>query len=123
MRPEAATGLVRQGVLWLLLALMCVMVAVVCAWLFAALIGLTVVRDVSGDVISAVVTDDVQKYPMMRLSGGVFVGVAKVEGYVLVRCSYGDAIGAGFVTQGLFVRETVDGCRPEAPPSSSPQEN
>lgn len=66
-------------------------------FLYVAVRGSAVVRDETGAVASAVITDDRIEQPLHRLPGGLFFAVPGMEGIIEVRCSNGAKARAGYV--------------------------
>ncbi len=111
----------RRVLNWSLVAVAAVVVLWPLGYVAASVVGLTVVRDTSGEVVSAVLTNGgAWKQPMAHLPFGVFVGIADSDGEILVHCRGGGRSQFGYVTPGIFSRETVHGC---GAGSSPPQEN
>jgi hypothetical protein len=81
-------------------------------WLYLSVAGTVVVRDPTGEVVRAFITDDHDEQGLHRLPGGVFVGVPGLEGVAVIACRGGRARAHGYVTGGMHTRlEAGPGCR------------
>ena len=65
--------------------------------LYVGLFGSAIVHDETGEVVSAVVTDDHREQALWRLPGGLFFAVPQVEGTIEVRCRNGATARWGYV--------------------------
>ena len=74
-----------------------------------SLAGSAVVRDRSGQVASAVVTDGLRTQPLWRLPGGLFVAIPRIEGTIEVRCRDGTSHQQGYVTGHMHTWVVVEG--------------
>lgn len=74
--------------------------------------GSVIVHDRTGDVASAVLTNDHVERPLRRLPGGTFVGIPDFDGVVEVRCRDGSKDRSGYVTGGLHTSVRVVGSAP-----------
>jgi hypothetical protein len=104
--------MMRRLLPWALVLVSAAVVLVPLAYVAASIVGLTVVRDTSGEVVSAVLTNGgAWKQPMAHLPFGVFVGLADSDGEILLHCHGGRRSQFGYVTPGMIVNETVEGGR------------
>ena len=67
------------------------------AW-YISVVRLVIVHDETGEVVSAVVTNDRSEQALWRLPFGLFVAVPGMEGIVEVRCRNGARTRWGYVT-------------------------
>ena len=74
--------------------------------------GSVIVHDRTGDVTSAVLTNDDSERSLRRLPGGTFFGIPDFDGGVEVRCRNGSKAQGGYVTSGLHTSVTVVGSKP-----------
>ena len=89
--------------------LVCGLVVLVLLWLAITVAGSVVVRDRTGEVTSAVVTNDREEQPLYRLPGGVFVGIPQLEGVVEISCGDGSRHQQGYVTGHMHTWVKVEG--------------
>ncbi len=66
--------------------------------LYVGLFGSAVVRDEGGEVVVAVITNDREEQALLRLPGGLFFAVPKMEGTIELRCRDGSRRQWGYVT-------------------------
>lgn len=76
---------------------------------YVLLFGSAVVRDETGEVVSAVITDDHREQAMTRLPGGIFFAIPDVEGTIEVRCRNGSSARAGYVHGSMHTSVRVVG--------------
>ena len=78
-------------------------------WLGLAFAGTVAVKDRTGEVEAAFVTDERESQRLFRLPGGLFVGVPQMEGVVEIRCRDGSRHRHGYVTANWHTRVKVEG--------------
>ena len=66
--------------------------------LYVGIFGSAAVHDETGEVTSAVVTNDREEQALLRLPGGLFFAVPRLEGTIEVRCRNGRRARWGYVT-------------------------
>jgi len=71
--------------------------------------GTVVVHDETGEVVSAVVLDSRREQAMLRLPGGYFFVIPRVEGTVEIRCRNGVRAQNGYVTVNTHLSLTATG--------------
>jgi hypothetical protein len=81
-----------------------------CAYITVS--GLAVVHDDTGEVASAVITNDHEERSLWRLPGGTFFGFPSFDGQIEVRCNDGSKARGGYVTAGLHTSVRVVGSTP-----------
>lgn len=86
--------------------------ALVLAGGYLALAGSAVVKDETGGVVSAVVTNDQSEQPIRRLWSGYFYAIPHLEGTIEIRCRNGMRKRAGYVTRHLHTTVKVAGNTP-----------
>jgi hypothetical protein len=74
-----------------------------------ALAGSVVVRDRTGEVARAIVTNDRETQPLLRLPGGLFVAIPLMEGTIEIECRDGSRHRNGYVTGHMHIRVRVEG--------------
>ena len=81
--------------------------------IYLALAGSAVVIDDTGDVASAVITNDRQEQSLTRLWDGHFYAIPHLEGTIEVRCHSGSRTRWGYVTGHIHtrIRVTEHNCR------------
>ena len=79
------------------------------AAMFVNIAGLVVVRDTTGQVVSAVVTDGYQVQPLHHVRRGLFVTIPRMEGVVEIRCRDGSINQHGQVHAYMHTRVKVVG--------------
>jgi predicted deacylase len=84
-------------------------VLAVLAYVIFSVAGSVVVFDKSGQVSSALVTNnDKLTQRLMRLPGGVFYAIPQVEGAVEIHCRSGERVQRGYVTGHMHTWLTVE---------------
>jgi len=78
-------------------------------WLGVAIAGSIVVRDRTGEVTRAIVTNDRDSQRLLRLPGGAFVGIPLMEGVLEISCRDGSRHRQGYVTGHLHIWVKVEG--------------
>ena len=74
--------------------------------------GSAVVVDETGGVVSAVVTNESNEQPLVRLWSGYFYAIPDMEGSIEIRCSNGLRTRRGYVTGHINTKVRVFGDRP-----------
>jgi hypothetical protein len=77
--------------------------------IYLALAGSAVVVDDTGDVVSAVITNDRHEQPLRRVWDGYFYGIPSLEGTIEVRCRSGSRNRWGYVTGNMHTKVRVVG--------------
>ena len=80
--------------------------------LYVVIFGSAVVHDDTGEVASAVVTNGREEQALLRLPGGLFFAVPRLEGTIEVRCRNGERARWGYVTGHLHTSVRVSGPTP-----------
>lgn len=65
---------------------------------YVLIFGSAIVHDETGEVMSAVITNDHEEQALLSLPGGLFFAVPGLEGVIEVRCRNGVTGRAGYVT-------------------------
>ena len=77
--------------------------------IYLAIAGSAVVVDETGDVLSAVVTNDRQQQRLTHIWGGYFYAIPRLEGTIEVRCRSGSRNRWGYVTGNMHTKIRVVG--------------
>ena len=86
------------------------------AFLILRLLGLVIIDDPEGQVVSAaIVSGSGSTQPMHRIPGGRWIAIPRIEGEIAIRCRGGSVWHGGYVTPHMSERMTVTGaCRIQA---------
>ena len=84
----------------------------IASYAYVGFFGSAVVHDETGEVASAVITNDRREQALMRLPGGLFFAVPDMEGTIEVRCRNGARARAGYVTGHMHTSVRVAGGAP-----------
>ena len=79
---------------------------------YVGLSGSAIVRDETGDVSNAVITNDSVQRALRRLPGGAFFGIPNFDGVIEAHCRDGSKARAGYVTTGLHTSVRVVASKP-----------
>ena len=82
---------------------------------YVGIFGSAVVHDDTGEVTSAVVTNGREEQALLRLPGGLFFAVPRLEGTIEVRCRNGAKGSWGYVTGYTHTAVRVSGSPPCTP--------
>ena len=80
--------------------------------LYVGVFGSAVVHDDTGEVVAAVITNDREEQALLRLPGGLFFAVPRLEGTIEVRCRNGARARWGYTTGYMHSAVRVIGTRP-----------
>ena len=97
---------------WLRWSLIAAVVLCLAGSLYVGIFGSAVVRDGTGEVVSAVITNDREEQVLLRLPGGVFFAVPGMEGVIEMRCRNGAKVRHGYVTGYMHTSVRVTGAVP-----------
>lgn len=97
---------------WLRWCLIVLAVLGLAGCLYIGIFGSAVVHDDTGEVLSAVVTNDREEQALLRLPGGLYFTVPGLEGVIEVRCRNGAKARHGYVTGYMHTSVRVTGAVP-----------
>lgn len=93
---------------WLRWSFITLAVLGLAACLYVGVFGSAVVQDETGEVVAAVITNDREEQTLLRLPGGLFFAVPKMEGTIEIRCRDGSRQRWGYVTGHMHTRLRVE---------------
>lgn len=97
-----------KGAIWVI----CSVVGAAFVLLSLHVMGLMVVRDTTGQIVSAAATNNREVHPLYAVPGGLFVGFTRVEGVIEIRCRDGSNSQRWYVTRTAPEWQTVVGPHP-----------